>query len=197
MTFLPLTSLHHGASTCTSTIWSPRLLVRELSTPFFMKPGRPTDRAAYLSSNRQEPDSLACDVHGDNSPCIKVIAACLDCAEYDSSDCARQKILRSNLKYAWAASLVRRKERSKIKIVRENNQAILGGVIENLRVGSRSFANRRPVQGVESMHRKKRNPGGAQIHVDQDLHAPGIGSSSSSTRQAAYPRACRMSSSSM
>ena len=135
-------------------------------------------------------------VHSYNSAGLQVGAACLNGPEDDISDCGWKNVLCLNLNHAWTTRLARREERAKIKVVREYDEFVGCGVTEDPRVGGRCLTDSGLVGGFDSMGDKELDPRWAQVHVNQDFHATGRGNSISSTRQAAYASAWRMSSSS-
>jgi hypothetical protein len=78
-----------------------------------------------------------------------------------------------------------RQEHSEIQVVREDNVVMFHSVLQNLRIRRGNVANRRPVNSFVSMTRQEQSPQRTQVHVDQEFHAAGRGTSISSTRQAA------------
>ena len=107
-----------------------------------------------------------------------------------------KNVLCADLDHAWLATLSVREKRAEIEIVSEDDQPVCTGVIHDLRVRCGRPANAGPMNTGETRIGWELDPQRAQVHIDQKLHAAGSGTSISSTRQAAYARACRMSSAS-
>ena len=77
------------------------------------------------------------------------------------------------------------KQHAEIEVVCEYNRLILPRPLHDFRIGRVGIADRGPVQSLESSQPEHRNPLRRKIHVDDDFHATGSGTSISSTRHAA------------
>lgn len=117
-------------------------------------------------------------------------------AEHDGADGGRENVLRSDLNDAGSIGPQGCQQYTEIQVMSENDPAVRGCEIEDLRVCSPRLTNLRPVDCLESLIGQEAKPQRAQVHVDQEFHAADSGTSISSTRHAAYDNACRMSSSS-
>jgi hypothetical protein len=128
-------------------------------------------------------------IYGDDGTGFQVLPGTGDSLKDNSSNRGWKNVLCSNLQDAWAAPFARREEHPEIEIVGENHKSVRSRVVENLRVWGRWRTDGGPVSRFNSTLDKKPDLEWAQIHVDQDLHVTGRGSSISSTRQAAYANA--------
>ena len=89
-----------------------------------------------------------------------------------------------------------RQQSTEIQVVGENDPAVGRSEIEDLGIRRLWPTDCRPVDCIDTLAGQEGHPQRAEVHIDQQFHAAGNGSSISSTRQAAYASACRMSSSS-
>jgi hypothetical protein len=78
-----------------------------------------------------------------------------------------------------------RQQSAKIKVVGENNPIVILREAHDFRIRAAGIAKETPVGGLPSSLLQAFHPGGAEVHVHQQLHAPPTETSCSSTRQAA------------
>ena len=101
------------------------------------------------------------------------------------SHCTRRCFLASKLNDAGSMECRRGEQRSKIKIMSEDDVSSLNGPIQNFTICGSGVTDFAPMKRIPILALKYCNPGGRQIHVDKNLHACFSSISRSSERKAA------------
>jgi hypothetical protein len=94
----------------------------------------------------------------DEDACLKMSTGGRDCTDYGFSNCRGQHILGPDLNHARPTQFSCGQEHPEIKVVREDNVAMLRGVAKNLGVRCGNVANRRPVNRLVSVTRQEGSP---------------------------------------
>jgi hypothetical protein len=135
--------------------------------------------------NWQPPNPVPVRVHGYQGAAFQVPAASVQGTDDHRADGYREGVLRADLNDTRLARLPVREKRAGIEIVSEDDQPVFAGVVHNLGVWCGRLANVGPVNAIETRIGQELDSQRAQVHVYQEFHAAGSGTSISSTRQAA------------
>ncbi len=128
-------------------------------------------------------------VHGDERPGLEMDSRHIYDSQQLLPDVTRQDCLRLELHHAGRSKSPDSKKSAEVEILGEDDLPVAVGVFEDHAVGTVRLANVDPVDGLVTCGCEEVDPPRAEVHVDEEPHAE-IGISISSTRQAAYARAC-------
>src|SRR5437870_6907836 len=106
-----------------------------------------------------------------------------------------RNVLGADLDRARSPCASERECDAEVKIVGKYDRSIVARPPHDFFIGCVPCADRRPVYCFKTSLFENWNPVGRQVHIDKHLHAGASGTSTSSTRHAAYAKASRMSSS--
>lgn len=149
-----------------------------------------------LSSNWEDAYAALAPVDDNQCAGFQIRGVSSNHIDHHVTHVVRENILTANLQHAWAGTVCQGQHGSEVKVVCKDDVPIGIGPLEDGTVTGPRVADGRPVHGGPPSALQQLNPTGGQVHVDEDLdvHATGSATSRSSTRQAAYARACVMSS---
>jgi hypothetical protein len=165
---------------------------KNASVPFFSPfspPFLPSGQSARVrlcgGTRLAAPNPAPIRVDCDQGAGFQVRATAVQRASDGLADGRREDVLRAYLEDARLSSLSFREKGAEIEIVSEDDQPVCTGIVHDLGVWRGWPANAGPVHAVETRIGQELDPRRAQVHVDQEFHAAGSGTSISSTRQAA------------
>lgn len=161
-------------------------------------PGRP--RTAFLLKlqaadlKRQQSHPCAVGLHADERTRFQLHLHLPQGANDFLANYIGIEILGSDLHDARFRSARNCRDRAEIKIMCQHDVSVLTCVGHDFRIRRRDCPDARPVNGFNFRCREEQSLPRRKIHINQQLHARASSISRSSMRQAAYRKACRMSS---
>lgn len=128
-------------------------------------------------------------IHGDQRPSIEVSARHIHGGEQLLAHVAWQHCLGPELDHAGGRQAPDSEQGAEVQVLGEDGLPMPVRLIEDHTVGGVGLTDVHRLDGVMTCCCEEIDPPRAEVHVDEEPHAE-IGISISSTRQAAYARAC-------
>lgn len=138
-----------------------------------------------MELQRQETNPFPNWIDGDQCTSRQLDLAGAKRAKHNLADRGRHNVLGTNLDDTGLTCPAMGQKRPKVEIVGEDHESVGRSEVHNFGVGSLRMSEGGPVDAIETIIGQKPYPEWAEVHVDQEFHAAGNGTSISSTRQAA------------